>query len=141
MSSTALTVTTDLRVAVKNVRNSNKEIIGQMMTYQDRKGYGLTHGLKGAALDKAHKEYRRALGVVMNGVVSTAFTSGQYVTQKIKPTASGGYQITLVPAHKVTHGPAAPVVREMSADETLVATAKLLGVTVEALKAMQSAGK
>lgn len=58
-------------------------------TYLNRKEYGKVHGLKGAALRRAHDQYRMNRGVKANGGLAALMTSGQVVLEKLTTKANG----------------------------------------------------
>lgn len=69
--------------------------------YMDRKSYGRALGVKGAALDKAHLQYRIDLGMAGNVNVSALLTSGQILAQKVTNMRSGIMRVDFMRADKL----------------------------------------
>lgn len=100
-------------------------------TYFDKKTYGLKHGLKGAALNRAHYQYRLDRGLVANTNTAAAIASGKIVIEKHSLRADGkggtlGYMF--IDAIKApSAGRAAKAVSPMEAANTLT-TEQLMAI-------------
>ena len=120
----------------KMIVNKAGDEIGMSHTYIDRKSYGARHGLKGAALEKGHKEYRTKFGVNVKAAVGVLLTQDTMVPQKWVPTKSGNLVVTFVPKERLETGgkKKAAVVVVVTEDEAMTALAKAKGISVEELE-------
>jgi len=76
-------------VANKPIRfGSNKAGCGLVIVTQ--KKLGEITGLKGAALKRAHFEYRLEAGKALNAGLSAGMASGEIITKSVVPTKGGG---------------------------------------------------
>lgn len=57
--------------------------------YVSKKEYGQTRGVKGAALARAHLQYRIDIGMAGNVNISTMLTRGEILAQKVTTTKEG----------------------------------------------------
>jgi len=57
--------------------------------YVSKKAYGEAKGLKGAALTRAHTQYRIELGMAGNVNISALLTKGEILAQKVTATRDG----------------------------------------------------
>lgn len=94
-----------------------------VVTYLSKKDYGTQYNLKGAALRRAHDQYRIDRGVAANGNLATLMTSGQIVAEKMRGTGDGGFSVKFTPARNFGAAPVSdPVaVAGKLSDEQLMA--------------------
>ena len=90
--------------------------------YVSKKEYGIVNKLKGAALSRAHLQYRIDIGMVGNVNISALLTAGQILAQKTTATADG-FKVTFVNASALGAVPAEKpeVVAAKLSDEALLA--------------------
>jgi len=67
-------------------------------TFLSKKEYGLKFNVKGAALNRAHLNYRIEFGLALNGGIAGALAKGEIVGQKVKYTKGGAWDVRFVPA-------------------------------------------
>lgn len=120
--------TTGMKLTPKH--NASGELLGNAVTYVTKKEYGERHGLKGAALTRAHLEYRRTSGLAMNADLSSAMAKGAIVAQRVTPTATGMQVLFIDPAKLVPKATKSTVTAERA-----LAT---LGITAEDLAALRA---
>lgn len=73
--------------------------------YVSKKAYGEAHNVKGAALARAHLQYRIDLGIVANGNLTAKIARGELLVQKHVETKDG-CKVTLVRAGVLGASPA-----------------------------------
>ncbi len=100
---------------------------GNTVGYVSKKAYGVANNLKGAALSRAHLEYRIQLGMAGNVNISTMLTTGQILAQKVT-TTNDGFKVAFVHAAKL-----GVVAADPKAEASKLSDAELLAI-VEARK-------
>lgn len=76
------------------------------VAYMNKKAYGEEKHLKGAALSRAHLQYRIDFGMVGNKSISAMLTGGEIVAQKVT-TTKDGFKVAFTHAHVLGAAPAA----------------------------------
>lgn len=90
--------------------------------YLSKKAYGIEKQLKGAALGRAHLQYRIDIGMAGNVNISTMLTRGEILAQKVVTTKEG-FKVSFTRAGVLVAAPQ-PKPEEVAAtlsDETLLA--------------------
>jgi hypothetical protein len=115
----------------RNTRSNGTSVV----TYQDRKAYGKTHNLKGAALDRAHYAYRTTEWLPQARAAASAIVSAetQFIS-RIATNKRGGVSITTIDKAKMS----APKAAKSAAVEAAQAKVAELEAKLAALIAAQT---
>jgi len=95
---------------------------GGTVTFMTKKAYGAKYSLKGAALRRAHEQYRIERGVAGNGALATLMTSGQVLAERVKWNKSEtGFTVGFTLASKLGAAPvdAKAAAAQLSDDQLL----------------------
>ena len=82
---------------------------GGAVTFCTQKEMGSITGLKGAALKRAHSDYRFKLGVRGNQNIAAQLAGGQIVLQKWKATESGDFIARFTTPEKIGVSSVSPI--------------------------------
>ena len=89
-----------MNLEVSTVTVANKSVAfgtnksGDGITVVSQKRLGEITGLKGAALKRAHFNYRIEAGEALNAGLSAGMASGEIIAKAVVPTKSGGLRAT-----------------------------------------------